>query len=1006
MEYIEYIKNFRDPPDEYRPATMWFWNDELKKEEISFQLEEFKKQGICDIFVNAAFGLTVKYLSDEFFCFVKYAVGECKRLGLRYWIYDEFNWPSGNAGGELLRQYPWAAGKILKLESVSCLPGHFSDMIARGKLIAAYAVFGAGEGCIVENITKKVKYEESGNGVTSVYYKNDYCNTITLNYYFSVADPHVLTSCVWYKYAGYEAGYIDTFNEAASKKFIELTHERYKKWVGDEFGKTVRGVFTDEACLADPFSLGENRLPWSDFFTEKFKEINGYDITGHLHGLFALPVTPEQKKARNDYFDTAKKLYLENFIKPMYDWCEQNNLKFTGHFDGEESVTWHLMQSGDLMASLEYMHIPGIDSIVSAHKINDKNFNVAGKLLASVSKYCGRERTLCETYTASGWDLRMPMMKKVANRLVMLGVNMIHYMGAYYSWDGFTKTGYTSYPPTHGYNNTLWGHYKKFGDYLSGMQYLSAKTKPSSKILLMIPLVQAKMRLDLSENIFSYLKHDFSLRYIDELIESTINACLRLHVDLDLISEDASPWLDSRGGMIEYRGDEYKYIIFPAMEHISAQTADMIKRLEAAGAKTIYMNSMPAQIVGEGGFTPQKNAILLQTESPISLDAHIEILKGAIDQSDIMLQMETTGNVLACRRENEDIELFFINNDDTAKNIVSVPYSVRGLECYDPETKSPKNYHIESNRRIYELEPDGMMVGILQKNPQPQNFAGELNASPHAVKTRQILSDGWSFSVLNDNVLPLKYMFYDERKNGYIPVNHCDFPSVYPAYPGMKYKIRSCVKIEGAPKICDSGKPVNLNCEICGVSKIHINGKILDHFVNTRFWGVNNFKADISNMLKEGENSIMIEANLPDWPALHALPFGFLSGCFKVNEDDAVVPVFDEKINPGPIENQGYKYFAGKGIFKNVFVPPADMEYTNVFVSFDNKDILKLSVNGFYVCERMWKPYRADITDHIKKNAENEIALEITTTYADMFGLNAENGLESVEIEYTKDSIG
>ena len=31
-----------DPPSEYRSAPLWDWNDEISKEGISFQLEEFK----------------------------------------------------------------------------------------------------------------------------------------------------------------------------------------------------------------------------------------------------------------------------------------------------------------------------------------------------------------------------------------------------------------------------------------------------------------------------------------------------------------------------------------------------------------------------------------------------------------------------------------------------------------------------------------------------------------------------------------------------------------------------------------------------------------------------------------------------------------------------------------------------------------------------------------------------------------------------------------------------
>ena len=79
-----YMAGFRTPSEEFRPVTMWFWNDDLRKEEITFQLEQFKQQGVCEIFVNATWGIDVDYLSDEYFAFVQHAVEECKRLVLAF----------------------------------------------------------------------------------------------------------------------------------------------------------------------------------------------------------------------------------------------------------------------------------------------------------------------------------------------------------------------------------------------------------------------------------------------------------------------------------------------------------------------------------------------------------------------------------------------------------------------------------------------------------------------------------------------------------------------------------------------------------------------------------------------------------------------------------------------------------------------------------------------------------------------------------------------------------
>ena len=95
-------EHFREPQREYYPVNMWFWDDKITEDEISFQLDKFLEMGIYQIFIHPMWGTTVDYLSDEFFSLIAYMVAEAKRRGQKYWIYDEYNWPSGPAGGNMI----------------------------------------------------------------------------------------------------------------------------------------------------------------------------------------------------------------------------------------------------------------------------------------------------------------------------------------------------------------------------------------------------------------------------------------------------------------------------------------------------------------------------------------------------------------------------------------------------------------------------------------------------------------------------------------------------------------------------------------------------------------------------------------------------------------------------------------------------------------------------------------------------------------------------------------
>ena len=71
--------------------------------------------------------------------------------------------------------------------------------------------------------------------------------------------------------------YIDALNPESTKKFIEYTHEQYKKWIGHEFGKGMPGFYTDELAML-LLSAGNNYIiPWSKHMFKIFREANGYD---------------------------------------------------------------------------------------------------------------------------------------------------------------------------------------------------------------------------------------------------------------------------------------------------------------------------------------------------------------------------------------------------------------------------------------------------------------------------------------------------------------------------------------------------------------------------------------------------------------------------------------------------------------------------------------------------------------------------------------------------------
>ena len=59
------IDGFQDPPVENRPRPFWFFNGDMDREEIKYQIMEMKKKGLGGFFLCARQGLRVPYLSKE-----------------------------------------------------------------------------------------------------------------------------------------------------------------------------------------------------------------------------------------------------------------------------------------------------------------------------------------------------------------------------------------------------------------------------------------------------------------------------------------------------------------------------------------------------------------------------------------------------------------------------------------------------------------------------------------------------------------------------------------------------------------------------------------------------------------------------------------------------------------------------------------------------------------------------------------------------------------------------
>jgi hypothetical protein len=103
------------PPLEYSPVPLWFLNGDMNHRELERQLRLMRAAGIGGVVLHARQGRTCEYMSAEWMDGIECCVETCAEVGMKAWLYDEDNFPSGYAGGEVLRRYPEGRAKCLAM---------------------------------------------------------------------------------------------------------------------------------------------------------------------------------------------------------------------------------------------------------------------------------------------------------------------------------------------------------------------------------------------------------------------------------------------------------------------------------------------------------------------------------------------------------------------------------------------------------------------------------------------------------------------------------------------------------------------------------------------------------------------------------------------------------------------------------------------------------------------------------------------------------------------------
>lgn len=424
---------FTDPPREFSLMPFWFWNDRLDETEIVRQMEDFAAHGVFGFIIHPRVGLPrdTGWMSERMLHFVRVAVDAAAERDLKVILYDEGMYPSGSSSGQVVTENPAYACRCLA--KVELAGGEPPNLPGGHNLVAVVERVGGDRFAVVDR----------------------------------PADAYIRG--LHYVGEGPEEDQppaADLLNPDAMAAFVRLVHDRYAENLGDHFGSTILGIFTDEPGL-----LGKCRerdvWPGTTGILEHVSRHLGYDFGPYLAALW-YDDEPDAETRRADYRRAVAARLEDTYYRQLSGWCERHGIALCGH-----------PSRGDDIGLLRHFHIPGQDTVWRWVLPDDPTAlegaeSTQAKCSSSAMVHLGRRRNSNECFGAYGHEFSWEEMKWLADWCFVRGVNLLFPHAFYYSVRGPRRD---ERPPDVGPNSTWWDSYRPFADYCRRMCWLNSDSR-------------------------------------------------------------------------------------------------------------------------------------------------------------------------------------------------------------------------------------------------------------------------------------------------------------------------------------------------------------------------------------------------------------------------------------------------------------------------------------------------------------------------------------------------
>lgn len=530
--------------------------------------------------------------------------GECKRLGLKIWLLDDAHFPTGYANGALEGDDvdPALKKTVLKHRTITVVGPQPSTTIKLGNLMdpterfvgaAAFDAAGA-------PLDLALAVEQGDDGTPARLRFDAPTGITTIELY--------VTS----QKTGFRDEYINMVDAASCRVLIDAVYEPTFEHLGDEFGKTILGFFTDEpgfmnekgtapddASTSSFIGRSDLALPWSDELARRLHDALGENWLTKLHGLWTREADGAQ--VRHAYMDLATQLYRSCFDEQIGDWCRAHGIMHIGHVIEDKSCHTRLGQgAGHYFRAVAGQDMAGVDVVINqlAPGIDRGRYSyfhgawnmefftyALAKLGSSAARLDPKKQGRCmaEVFGAFGWHEGLREMKWIADHMLVRGINWFtphaFSMAPFPDWDC---------PPhfyAHG-NNPQWPHFGQLMRYMNRTATLLSEGAAARPVAILY-----------------HADAEWAGNAMP--VERVAAELTRAQIDFDFVPAEAFEneeryEVSIADGTFAVNGCRYQAFVMPGASFIGAVTARAVGRMMAAGVMALAVDEVPGRALRRG----------------------------------------------------------------------------------------------------------------------------------------------------------------------------------------------------------------------------------------------------------------------------------------------------------------------------------------------------------------------------------------------------------------------